>query len=79
MQTTSTLQIEMYRVKSSNLKEIGYDKRSRTLRIRFHDRNLLYDFENVPATMYAMLMLSKSKGSFFAEEIRPSFKAKRVE
>ena len=78
-QHNTVLRIEMYPVKSSNIAEVGYDKPSKTLRIRFHDRNLVYDYSPVPASIYALLMLSKSKGSFFAEEIRPIFKAQRVE
>jgi hypothetical protein len=74
----TVLHIEMYPVQSSNIAEIGFDKHSRTLRIRFRDGGLLYDYSPVPASIYALLMLSKSKGSFFAEEIRPNFRATKV-
>ena len=77
MQTTAT-KFEMIPVKSSNLKAIGYDARSRTLRIQFHDRGATYDYQNVPAQVYSLMMLSNSVGTFFSEVVKPHFKATRV-
>lgn len=78
MQTTNTLKIEMIPVRSSNLRAIGYDKKSKVLRIQFHDRGAIYDYQDVPAQVYSLMMLSNSVGTFFSEAVKPNFKATRV-
>ncbi len=55
-------------VKSSNLAAVGYGRESSTLRILFLE-GAMYDYYNVPASLYDQLMEASSKGSFFQEHL----------
>lgn len=67
METQS--EIEMVEVKSSNIAAVGYDRKSKTLRVRFHYNQMLYDYEGVPASVHKQLMAAQSKGDFFHKVI----------
>jgi KTSC domain len=76
--TQHVLRIDMIPIRSTNLSAAGYDKASKTLRIRFQDRGLEYDYHDVPAVIFTELVLSRSAGEYFAEHIRNVFKGIRV-
>lgn len=78
MSTIQTNEIEMVPVSSSNLEEVGFDRKSKTLRIKFHDSRTYYDFQNVPSRVYDALMKSKSKGEYFRDEIQPRYNFKKA-
>jgi hypothetical protein len=67
----------MIEVESSNIRAIGYDRKSRTLRLRFLS-GPAYDYEPVPPSLHKLLIEAESKGTFFREEILPNFKATKV-
>lgn len=64
--------IPMERVVSSNVKAIGHDPATKTLRIEFLHGGT-YDYEGVPATVHQALMASDSKGSHFHKNIRGQY------
>jgi hypothetical protein len=60
-------------VHSANLKSVGYDAPTHTLAVEFHDGGL-YHFQGVPLALYEGLMNAKSKGTYFAERVKPRFR-----
>jgi hypothetical protein len=71
------MDIKMVSVDSSNIDEIGYDDKSRTLRILFCS-GALWDYSGVPASEHADIVASSSKGKYFNSEIRGVYTGKRV-
>ncbi|GEN36104.1 KTSC domain-containing protein [Aneurinibacillus danicus] len=68
--------MHMIPVSSSNLRAVGYDPVSQTLRIQFH--NGTYDYYNVPVSIHQGLMSAGSKGSYHAAYIKNAFSYRRV-
>jgi hypothetical protein len=70
--------IRLHDVKLSNIKAIGFDERSSTLRIAFHATADVYDYASVPRMVYSLLLASPSKGSVFQQHIVGKFKHTKV-
>lgn len=64
-------------VTSTNINEIGYDEQSRTLEIAFRNGSV-YQYFDVPATVYRELMQSSSHGQFLNRQIRTQYRYARV-
>jgi hypothetical protein len=58
-------------VDSTSLGTVGYDA-ERQLQIEFHNRSI-YQYFEVPPTVYQELMQAPSKGAYFNRSIRPRF------
>ena len=56
-------------VSSSNLASIGYDPQNMTLEIEFTNGSI-YQYFNVPPTLYSGLMAASSHGSYFDAHIK---------
>ena len=65
--------MNMKPVESSNLAEVGYDPATMTLRIRFHSGGV-YEYFDVPESVYCGLMQAESHGKFFHAHIRNSYR-----
>ena len=63
--------MEMIPVSSSNLESVGYDTETKTLKIKFH--NGLYEYYNVPESIYHGLINASSKGKYHAAFIKNSY------
>jgi hypothetical protein len=63
---------------SSVLTSAAYDEDKRTLRLTFVNGDV-YDYEDIPDYLFAVLIRAESPGSVFNEAIRPNFKGKLVE
>jgi hypothetical protein len=62
------------RVRSSNIREVNYNKDSKDLEIKFMNRpDSIYIFKNVPYDIYEGLMKDESKGKFFHRKIKNKF------
>lgn len=59
-------------VDSTTLRTVGYDDERRLLQIEFHNSSI-YQYFEVPATVYQELMKAPSKGAYFNRSIRPRF------
>ncbi len=59
-------------VDSSTLRTVGYDAEHQLLQIKFHNRSI-YQYFEVPATVYEELMQAPSKGAYFNRSIRSRF------
>ena len=64
-------------VSSSNLASVGYDPQSLTLEVEFTDGSI-YQYFDVPETIFESLMQASSKGSFLATQIRHHFRYTRL-
>lgn len=65
------------KVKSSNIKSIGYDIDEKLLEVEFHT-GAIYRYDNVPNRTYTNLMNAKSIGTALHKIIRPRFKAECI-
>lgn len=59
-------------VRSTNIRSVGYDKKTEQLEIEFH-QGKVYLYFDVPEYIYHSLVSAGSKGSYFAENIKDSF------
>lgn len=64
-------------VKSSNIKEVGYDDKTHELFIRFND-DKLYKYPGVPEVFFKELVEAKSVGGYFHAKIKGRFLYSKV-
>jgi curved DNA-binding protein CbpA len=64
-------------VKSSNILSVGYDSLRKTLYIKFHDGSV-YEYYDVPHSMFDQLIDANSHGSFAHRYIYSRFRQKRI-
>lgn len=64
-------------VKSSRIASLGYDRRSRTLEVRFHDKTL-YQYRGVPEHVYDVFLTVVSKGRFYDGVIKGKYPERKV-
>ena len=69
--------MELTLVQSSNLRSVGYDPVKNILWIKFKD-NSLYEYRNVPESIYRDLMAASSKGKYLWSHIRDVYPCGRV-
>ncbi|MFZ6665651.1 KTSC domain-containing protein [Peijinzhouia sedimentorum] len=62
---------------SSTIASVGYDKAARILEIEFH-HGAVYQYIDVPESVYKELMGSPSKGSYFINEIKTKFESQQT-
>ena len=70
--------VEMIKVESSNLLEIGYSEKKARLYVRFRDGGLLYFYDPVPPIVWLGLLHSVSEGRYLATQIVPFFRYTRA-
>ena len=68
--------MQMVPASSSNLVAIGYDPRSRILRIEFKES--VYDYFDVPQHEFDSLLNADSKGKYHAAHIKNSYRYERL-
>lgn len=66
------------RVQSSNVKSVGFDPKTSTMEIEFHD-GAIYQYDDVNFGEYNRLMNAGSIGSHLAKVIKPSKNARRID
>jgi len=71
--------MNMIKVISSQIKEIGYDEKKQKLIVRFNNGNKLYRYDSVPPSVYDDLMEAESHGGFFNSYIRTKFQYRPIE
>jgi len=69
--------MQMNQVKSSNIKQAGYDVNSRTMRVQFSN-GTEYDYKDVSAEKYSEFTTAKSQGKFFNTNIKGQFTGNKV-
>jgi hypothetical protein len=68
----------MIPVLSSNVAAVGYDAKSSTLVVRFHDGGRVYRYGGVPVAVYREFLAAPSKGRFLAQFIKGFYPYARV-
>lgn len=69
--------MERIPVSSSNLHSVGYDSTSQTLEIEFNSGSI-YQYFNVPSSIYQGLMNASSHGQYFSQYIRNIFRYRQI-
>lgn len=64
-------------VSSSNIVSVGYDTASETLELEFMSGSV-YQYYNVPQSIYDALIAAPSAGKFFTYQIKNAFPYSRV-
>jgi hypothetical protein len=64
-------------VSSSSLTSVGYDRGARLLEIEFRHGGV-YRYHDVPSNVFEELVRSPSKGRFFNERVRDSYRSREV-
>ena len=67
--------LEMTPVRSSDIASVGYE--NGTLHVRFHSGGL-YEYNNVPVSLYNGLMSAASRGQYFHAHIRGRYNDHRI-
>ncbi len=65
-------------VSSSNIRSIGYDAKSKTLEIEFQDGDI-YQYFNIPESIYSALMSASSHGSYFHCYIKDQYQWTKIQ
>lgn len=69
--------MDRVQVSSTNLRSVGYDATAMLLEIEFLN-GAIYEYSAVPLTVYEGLMAADSKGSFFHENVRSSYRYRQL-
>lgn len=64
-------------VSSSDLHSVGYDPETKVLEIEFHSGGI-YQYSNIPETIFEQLMSAPSHGKFFHAHIKNVYAHRRV-
>ena len=66
--------MKMIKVKSSAIDEVGYNPLTKQMKIKFSKINIIYEFCNVPETIYLEFMQSNSKGIYYHDNIKDNYR-----
>jgi len=69
--------MERTSVHSSTLRSVGYHDTSFILELEFTTRTV-YQYSNVPASVYLALMNAHSKGTFFNNYIKDRYRCRKI-
>jgi hypothetical protein len=64
-------------VSSIDLHSVGYDPETKVLEIEFHSGGI-YQYSNVPETIFEQLMSAPSHGKFFHAQIKNIYPYRRI-
>jgi hypothetical protein len=71
------IEMERLLVHSSNISSIGYVQSTQVLEIEFNSGSI-YQYYNVPESIYNGLMAASSHGIFFQDHVRTVYKFKKI-
>lgn len=63
-------------VQSSNLRSVGYE--NGILEVEFRQGSRIYQYYDVPESVYEALVNASSKGKYLRYKIKPYFKCRRI-
>ena len=69
--------MELHRVSSSSINSIGYNSLTLTVGVKFIT-GALYEYYQVPESVYNMFNNASSKGTYLANHIEDKFKYRKV-
>lgn len=65
-------------VSSTSVASVGYDATTMTLQVEFKKSGYVYDYFEVPETVYRELLAAESVGTYVNQNIRSAFRYARV-
>lgn len=68
----------MITVNSTNIDSVGYNADTQILTVKFKVSGQVYEYLNVPQTLYEGLMTAESKGTYLNDNIRSQFAYRRA-
>jgi KTSC domain len=71
--------VERQPVDSSLIRSVGYDLFNSILEIEFAEPNRIYEFFDVPYSVYSELMEAESRGSYFNDDIKDLYAYQELE
>lgn len=71
--------VDMVSVESTCFSEIGYDEDYEILLVRFLDSGSLYEYYDVPESVYEELLSAESPGGYYNENIKGQYECERLE
>lgn len=71
------MEIKMQTVISSTIKAIGYDVKSKVLRVQFP--NGVYDYSDIPEDIFKQFQQAESKGQYLKTFIKGVYSYKKIE
>jgi len=74
---STSIDVEIKDVKSSNIAKIGYDVKSHGMRVQFQNGGL-YHYCNVPQEEYDAMLLSESIGSYLGRNIKGKYECTKL-
>jgi hypothetical protein len=69
--------MQRQRVQSSNVYAVGYDEQVQMLEVEFHSGSI-YQYANVPLTVYRQFMRADSKGKFLNAVVKKTYSYRKV-
>lgn len=66
-------------VESSLIRSVGYDLASSILEVEFTGEGRIYDYFDVPLSIYSELMAAESKGEYFNNYIRDLYSYQQLD
>lgn len=77
LEESNTGRTERIPVVSSNIASVGYDAEKKVLEIEFH-HGAVYQYIDVPETVYLSLLNASSQGAYFAHEVKEKYSNKKI-
>lgn len=79
LETPFAENIKMTAIESSNIQEMGYDEKTKTLQLNFISGGN-YQYNPIPLPYWKAMQIADSKGSFFFKHIKnkPGFNSRRI-
>lgn len=68
--------MQRQRVESSAISSVGYDPRLSVMEVEFQS-GTVYQYRDVPASLYESFLAASSKGRFLSQKIRGRFASER--
>jgi hypothetical protein len=65
-------------VESSLIRSVGYDLDNSILEVEFVESGRVYEYFDIPLSVYTELMEAESKGTYFNESIRDLYSYQEV-
>lgn len=69
---------KLIEIESTNLSAYAYDEEAKALYIKFRNTGEIWRYGQVPPEVVAAFAEAKSKGFFFAKEIKPKYEGLKI-
>jgi len=71
--------MKRHHVESSALESVGYDRERKILELEFRDNGGVWQYLNLPPSVYNKFNRAKSRGKFFVTKIKGKYPEEKIE